>query len=253
MHATDGTRGTATRHAIVYRDPILQSAIATGGLAVALGAFLFYRRATGSLDAPLPFLQLLATAAVLLVWAVVFRRLLSLDGRTTPALGVPLVAIALFALACSYPGRRVFDWAVWLLAIAAVLLFERAAKSMESWRRRAADSRNSPDAQQVGRDAEIMQQLTRYRTASGQDVVRGTLAAQFVTGERTTTLYVAFCPPFERLPRVDAEVLEDSSAAVKLAQVLHNGIQLEVRLAKAAPERRMVSVEFFAAEPTEIT
>ena len=52
----------------------------------------------------------------------------------------------------------------------------------------------------------------------------------------SATLYVAFCPPFERLPQVEVEVADDSDANVKFAQVLHNGAQLEVRLAQPATE-----------------
>jgi hypothetical protein len=62
-------------------------------------------------------------------------------------------------------------------------------------------------------------------------------------GERSTTLYAAFCPPFERLPRVEVELVEES--------VLHNGIQLEIRLAKPAHGQGGLAVEFFAAEPGE--
>ena len=77
---------------------------------------------------------------------------------------------------------------------------------------------------------------------------RGTLLAEFAPGERTTTLYVAFCPPFERLPRVEVE----SSADVKTVQVLHQGAQFEIRRSGPANSPASASIEFFAtdAEPT---
>jgi hypothetical protein len=61
-------------------------------------------------------------------------------------------------------------------------------------------------------------------------------------------LFVAFCPPFEFLPEVEAEIADDSPADVKLTQVLHNGAQLEVRLPHPAPVATSVTVELFAAE-----
>jgi hypothetical protein len=79
--------------------------------------------------------------------------------------------------------------------------------------------------------------------------IRGTLVAEFVAGQREATLYVAFCPPFERLPDVEAHVTDDSMASVKVAQRLHNGAQLEVRLPELAENSLTVTVEFLAAEP----
>jgi len=106
--------------------------------------------------------------------------------------------------------------------------------------------RSSPAARPV---ADILQQLTRVRTAEGRVAVRGTLVAEFAAGARDAMLYVAFCPPFERLPEVDAHVTDDTTASVKVAQRLHHGAQLDVRLPAAAENSLTVTVEFFAAEP----
>jgi hypothetical protein len=59
---------------------------------------------------------------------------------------------------------------------------------------------------------------------------------------------VAFCPPFETLPHIEAEVADDSAAEVHLEQVLHNGAQFEVRLAKSAASATSVAVDFFASQ-----
>ncbi len=96
----------------------------------------------------------------------------------------------------------------------------------------------------------VLQQLTRFRTAAGNEAIRGTLVAEFSAGQRDTMLYAAFCPPFERLPDVDVHVTDDSAASVKLAQRLHNGAQFDVRLPEPAENSLAVTVEFFAAEPT---
>jgi hypothetical protein len=92
----------------------------------------------------------------------------------------------------------------------------------------------------------MLQQLTRVRTNDGREAISGTLAAEFAIGQRDATLYIAFCPPFERLPDVDAWIADDSGATVKLAQRLHQGAQFEVRLSEPADEPFRVTVEFVA-------
>jgi hypothetical protein len=74
------------------------------------------------------------------------------------------------------------------------------------------------------------------------------LRAEFAAGERMATLYVGFCPPFERLPRVEAVAISGPPATVKLVQVLHQGTQLEVRLSAVAACQQSVSVRLSAME-----
>jgi hypothetical protein len=93
-----------------------------------------------------------------------------------------------------------------------------------------------------------LQQITRYRAPDGTHAIHGTLLAEFAAGERMATLHVAFCPPFERLPTVEAEAVDDSEADVKVAQLLHNGVQIEVRLPEPADESACVTIELLAAD-----
>jgi hypothetical protein len=94
-----------------------------------------------------------------------------------------------------------------------------------------------------------LQQITRYRSPDGSHAIHATLLAEFAPGDRSATLYIAFCPPFERLPTVEVEPAEDADATVKVTQLLHNGAELEVRLANAPDEKQSVTVELFATEP----
>jgi hypothetical protein len=50
------------------------------------------------------------------------------------------------------------------------------------------------------------------------------------------------------LPHVDIEVAGDSFADAKLAQVLHNGAQIDVRLPQAAEVKRCVTIELVASD-----
>jgi hypothetical protein len=106
-------------------------------------------------------------------------------------------------------------------------------------RRIAADPTNA--------DVEL-QRIVRYRTADGLHYIHATLLAEVEPGDRVATLNVAFCPPLEKLPVVEVEIDGDSSATVKPAQILHNGVQLEVRLLQASDESHRVAVELYATD-----
>jgi|tagenome__1003787_1003787.scaffolds.fasta_scaffold20888664_1 hypothetical protein len=93
-----------------------------------------------------------------------------------------------------------------------------------------------------------LQQLTRVRLPNGTVQIRGTVLAEFAVGDRQTTVYVGFCPPFETLPQAQANIVEDIEADIKLTQVLHNGMQFDVRLSEAAEESIALPIDFLASE-----
>jgi hypothetical protein len=78
------------------------------------------------------------------------------------------------------------------------------------------------------------------------------LRAEFAGGERTATLYVGFCPPFELQPLVEAAAIGGPPASVKLIQVLHQGAQIEVRLSAVAACQQCVTVRLSAIESPAI-
>jgi hypothetical protein len=122
-------------------------------------------------------------------------------------------------------------------------LLDRIAASSRPARRSAPAARPAVLAPE-----QIIQQSIRYRTSEGKEAIRGMLIADFAAGQRDAALYVAFCPPFERLPDVEAHVADDAAATVKVAQRLHHGAQLDVRLPAPAEAPLSVTIEFFAEE-----
>ncbi len=241
MRAMDGKSRTLLFPAWAHRRPGAAVWIASIFVALAIGAFLIIRRVTGSLTAPLPVPQLIGTAAGLCMWAVVVRELAA---KRPFYFWAPLGALCLVAIGCSYPANRAVDWLVWLLAIGLTARLPLAIriKSRFPAMRNLAAGKNDAISEQV------IQQITRVRTAEGKHALRGTLVADFTPGERQTTLYVGFCPPFELLPRIELNVADDSEADVILSQVLHNGAQLDVRLSEPAEETIAVTIELFALE-----
>jgi hypothetical protein len=241
MRATDGIFRSLIVRAGGKGWPV--SAVVAGSIffVAALGLFVFVRRATGALTAPLATPQLVATAVVMCLWALVVREY---TAKRTAYFWISIATMLLVAIGCSFPVARVVDWLVWLPAIGCVAILPLAPRLQLPISRRPQLS-----ALEAGANPEqILQQLTRFRTSGGREAIRGTLSAEFTPGERQATVYVGFCPPFELLPRVEANVDDDLEAEVKLAQVLHNGAQFDVRLSEPAEEALAVSIEFFASE-----
>ncbi len=252
MFATEGTWREAFSRRAMQRWPLRYLAAASVLLALSLGLFLFSRRAAGALSSS-PRLDVVAlTAIVLVAWAwlvrLIFRQRPSAHHQSLAAelrspesafaIWLPLIAISLFAIACCYPGGRLLEGIAWLIALAAVLLGPEVVYPAR--RRSPATGGESAES--------VLQELTRYRLADGREAVRGTLRAEFAVGERNTTLYAAFCPPFERLPQAEAFRLDGPSATVKLAQVLHQGAQIEVRLSGVADCQQSVTVRLSAID-----
>jgi hypothetical protein len=269
MSAIEGTWRAASRDQAGQRWPIAQGLIASIFFALGLASFLLVRRATGALAVPLPLLPLTATAMAIFtwVWGVRIAWARQADRGAIVAspfdrivvIWLPLVTLMAVAVACSYPGQRVVDWLVWLPVIVANSVGpQRVARW---WRAHASTTfRASPTScnptaagleqpSEASEDSEtLLQQLNRFRDADGRETVRGTLVAEFAPGERTATLHIAFCPPFELLPQVQAEIADGPDANVKVAQVLHNGARLDVRLVQPTIVAAAVSLEIVAGE-----
>lgn len=244
MRATDGTM----RIAAIQNEPSPLRAQVVSALTcsvLTIGTFLFLRRASGALAAPLPVSPLLATGLMLTAWAILVREL---SRRNPVIMALLLLATLMFAVACSYPGARAIDWLTWPTVMFATVLLPSLPRTTDD------DSEiinGFPVRIMSDKDEEsdlVLQQVTRTRTAVGQETIHGQLLAEFIPGERQSTVYAAFCPPFERLPVVEVNVADDFDAAVKTTQLFHNGVQFEVRLAEPAENCFRLLIEFVATD-----
>jgi hypothetical protein len=258
---TDGIWRAGASHDSSRRWPVAEALVALILFCLALALFLAVRRMTGALVEPLPPLALAATATLALAWAWSTRaiavRIMPRGLLRSLANWAPLAIMLVAAVACSYPGHRGIDWVVWAPAIAAAWLTPAAFKSNShsiageprSPVLGAPVERGSPAMGTEDSQGELLQQLTRVRLAESRDAVHGVLVAEFAAGQDIATLYVGFCPPFDQLPHVEAEVADGPAATIKIVQVLHNGARLDVALTGPASDATRVSVEFLAAEP----
>jgi hypothetical protein len=226
MPTTDGIWRVEWIRGAIRRWPVAEALIASIGFCLALAIWLAARRLSGALIEPLPLPLLVATAAIAAAWAWSMR---SIGSR----------------ILSPGPLRLLATWTVWALAIAAVWFAPLARDSKPS---SIAGELRSPDNAADYSQGDVLQQLTRVRLAEGREAVQGVLVAEFAAGQDLATLYVGFCPPFERLPHVEAEMTDGPAANIKIVQVLHNGAQLDVSLGSVATETTIVSVEFMASE-----
>jgi len=97
-------------------------------------------------------------------------------------------------------------------------------------------------------EEDVLQHLTRSRSAEGVDQLSGWLRTPFVAGQRTATVHVAFCPPFAKTPGLEVEQCDGPPARIKTAQVLPHGARLDLKLAQAAETPVAVVLEFVARD-----
>jgi len=107
------------------------------------------------------------------------------------------------------------------------------------------------DTEQNQNDAEeIVQQLYRVRDDQGQEIIYGTLRADFKAGQRTAVVHVGFCPPLPHIPQIEAESHPGTSARINVVQSLAHGTRLDVRLPAPAEADRHILIDM-AATPGE--
>jgi hypothetical protein len=91
----------------------------------------------------------------------------------------------------------------------------------------------------------------RVREEDRVEAIHATLVAEFVVGQRQATLHVAFCPPLERVPVIEMEIMDGAEAELKVGVAYCHGARIEVRLGEPADEDCAVVVEM-VARPQEV-
>ncbi len=239
------------------------------GLLVFAAVFLFARCLAGALNQPLSAATLIGVGIAAALTAEAVRLLERHTNRQSAAKlpsaarkWLPRLALPIIALSVSAPGSSKFGLAVlWLIIV---------GQEYVSWRKRpiarpadapqrapvgaasslAEEFRRPPEAAPPAGwlDPAVAQQIAYRRSAEGCAIAEGWLRANFVAGQRTAIVHVAFCPPFNLAPRVEVEPVDGPSCDIRSTLVLPWGVRWEVRLLEPAAEAASVVVEFFAAE-----
>ena len=227
-----------------------------------VGLVLLARRIHGTLLEPLPPGKMLTTAVIAFLltafgrtaWRRIYlttepgdrfrlpvqgqsdKRLIDWNGFGWHLVGWgSSIGILLLAIGCAHPGDRLSDWLIWLpLCVADQFLRQSFFDGGKPTPMKVPFQQQSQEGSPSEETEQIMQQLFRIRDATGQEKVYGTLRADFKQGQRSTTLYVGFCPPLSHQPLVEAELLEGPDSSMKVAQALAHGARLDLRLDRPA-------------------
>jgi hypothetical protein len=237
-----------------------------GAFGLVFGMFSFAacalveRRMAGALIHPLPFLPLIAAVAVLVAAASLIR-LGIMHRRSAASLAwfdwaamAWISAAALFSTASlCLPGTS--ESAV--VFVGFLVATEEACSWMLLLRQLSHDEAK-PAADAI-EDADeplgealpdnVIQQMTRRQDADGTEQITGSIRALFAPGQRTTSVHLAFCPPFGAIPELEFEQIAGPEASIKAAQTLAYGARLDLKLTEPAEEACFATVQFFAAAP----
>lgn len=210
-------------------------------LAAIAGVFLV-RRLSGAFAEPLGGLQLLG-ATVALILAVSLIQFTA--GHDRIARIIPIIAAAVGLVSLTVPGTA--PWSVglsWFLLVTAqsVPLLVRFKQSRIK-RPPAARPPTAHDPDEETISEQLVQQVTRERTATGGESLHALIRVTCLPGDRMAVVHLAFCPPLGATPQLMAHVLDDSGAEAKITLAETYGTRIEVRLAHPAVEGETVLLE----------
>jgi hypothetical protein len=98
-------------------------------------------------------------------------------------------------------------------------------------------------------EGEVLQHLTRRRSAEGDEELSGWVRMPVAVGQRNGHVHVAFCPPFARTPEWVVHQADGPEARIKTAQLFPYGVRLDLKLSAAAVQPDGVLLSFSAKLP----
>jgi hypothetical protein len=173
----------------------------------------------------------------------------------------PSIALLLLTFGLSWPMERFLDWIVWISLWVADALWRtkylagEPPESAAAIRPIGASIVHGPTgagavaadaATALSGDEILLQRLTRFRNPQGQESLVGTLCAELAAGQRTTEVYVSFCPAFDRIPTIELEQSDGPPARIRVGHVLPHGARLDIRLIDPLSDGRPIHVDLFA-------
>ena len=264
------------------------SVVTAAAMLAMVSVLLVVRRCSGGLTQPIATLALLMVALVLASLAAAWRwlwfRCDAVDGRLSALMVTvfPAIVLLLFAGSISLPGTSrgglLLLWVIlvgeevlahWLFyghRAGGMLRYDRApvgptqggqllaASATEAVvevesRRQSVSS--SAWEEVDGLPDGIWQQISQTRDEDGHDAFYGRLRGEFATGQRSTSLHVAFCPPLDTVPQVFVEQIEGPEVTIKAAQILPYGVRFDVKRMALGESCETVIIEFYASSRAE--
>jgi hypothetical protein len=237
----------------------LWAAVCLVGLLGSAALLLCWRRLSAGLARPLAPAGLVGAGATVAALAAIGRIAWRYGRTSRPAdwldravAGATTGAVLALGAAVSLPDSSLVGLVVlWgVLAVEEVWAWSRSptAGSGTRFRRPARPRGPAPRAnvQDAGRgeppgaaaldrppQQDVLQQLTRSRTPDGAETLSGWLRVPLAPGQRSTSVHVAFCPPFDRTPEATLVQIDGPDARIKTVQLLPYGARFDLKLAAA--------------------
>jgi len=96
-----------------------------------------------------------------------------------------------------------------------------------------------------GSEDQLTLWLSRRDTDHGEQI-EGWVRVPFASGQRETTVHVAFCPPMSVCPEIETEELDGADLEIRVAAVFPFGVRLSVRRSGPLDERNSDRIGFIA-------
>ena len=111
----------------------------------------------------------------------------------------------------------------------------------------AATNHESSNAleEEFSSDETVTQKVVRTETEEGE-MTHALLRSVLPSGQQTSWMHLAFCPPLRELPAVDVEQVEGPDATIRVGQILMSGVRLDIRLREVPSRQQRITVELFA-------
>jgi hypothetical protein len=231
-------------------------ALLVAAISSLLAIALILRRLAGALSSPLDW-QIAIALGLLAIGLALAQQIVDRSRRTRgDRTGATLFVTAwcLIPLCLSLPGTTAASLTILWSACALAVLIALAGQWLISlpvlapWLAVFRPARRSVTPPR----AALLSACRREALAGGIEQVQGWVALDFVPGQRQQVAHVAFCPPFERVPNVQAALHDEpaaSAARISVTQALPQGARIEVRLVGPAPAARRQIVEYRATGP----
>jgi len=225
------------------------------------------RRLSGALEVPLPTTTLLIAAIVASLAALTTVRAADVTQVAGWCIASAAAAsVVLLGAALSVPGTSTMALSIlWLLTLSIVgliakdILVRGRGNQMRSAIRidRRVNETSIEGTSAPGTHVEppdnrdVWQWLSRIRTKDGEDRLEGWVRVECPAGQRGEVVHLAFCPPFQRIPKFEAHCQSGPTARIKVSQLMPHAARVELKLDTTPREQTNLVIGLSAVCPAE--
>jgi hypothetical protein len=110
----------------------------------------------------------------------------------------------------------------------------------------AGESLDNEHGEEKTPSADVLQQMTRSRSADGSETIAGWLRILLAAGQRSANVHLAFCPPLPKTPQVEMHQRDGPAARIRPVQILPYGARFDLKLAQVCQAETTIAIRFVA-------